>query len=729
MRSLPVVLARASVSVILAGAAVFSGASYGSTVEAASPAAGACGLGQPVFCDTFDAPYTSGVKGRTGQLDPSRWTVARLTQLVNPAQGQLNEFLPSAAVRCKTGTITVVPPNDYFLCGVESGESEHFMEAFDDGGGYVWNDAMALQPFDFAGRTGTIAFDVDAKTGDAHANWVEVWITQEPSPGVHSGTPGSNAYSRNGIGFRFAASCDSPEQLMRVYSVDFQRNFTDDERLDHVTDFPCVQTMDDMKNHIEIRINQSSFEVWASDASMTNPVGTNFRRIDHMTMPAPLGFTRGYVHLQHAQYNAGKEGLPSANTYHWDNVGFDGPMLAPMVAYNVPDALTPGRDAGSVNLAYNVTPQGMSSSSAPVNSFSLPNVNLTGASGGWLSLNGEWQTNIPIKYRFNSSAWRSFAPAWAFSAGLWHTLSIPVALADLVSGNNTLQLGVDSSSLVVANISLELVGAGSAQTGPPTATPVATSTNTAAPTSTNTPAPTITNTPVAGATSTPVPTATNIPVQPPQPSPASVSNPAFVQVNSTTPQSPQSRVALPFRLAQTAGNANVAIVGWNDDVANITSVKDGAGNTYRVAAATRRGSGMSQAIYYAANVKAAAAATNTLTVTFDRAAIYVDVRALEYRGLDRINPFDVTASGASWTGSASTGSATTHSATELIVGAGMTSGAFTGPGNSFVNRVITSPDADIAEDRVVTSTGSYSASAPVGSAWLMQMATFRAAAQ
>ena len=57
----------------------------------------------------------------------------------------------------------------------------------------------------------------------------------------------------------------------------------------------------------------------------------------------------------------------------------------------------------------------------------------------------------------------------------------------------------------------------------------------------------------------------------------------------------------------------------------------------------------------------------------------------------------------------------------------MTSGAFTGAGSGYTKRIITSPDADIAEDRVVTSTGSYAATAPVNGTWLMQLATFRAA--
>ena len=41
----------------------------------------------------------------------------------------------------------------------------------------------------------------------------------------------------------------------------------------------------------------------------------------------------------------------------------------------------------------------------------------------------------------------------------------------------------------------------------------------------------------------------------------------------------------------------------------------------------------------------------------------------------------------------------------------MTTGGFTGAGTGFTTRIITVPDADIVDDRVVTSTGSYSATA------------------
>ena len=201
-------------------------------------------------------------------------------------------------------------------------------------------------------------------------------------------------------------------------------------------------------------------------------------------------------------------------------------------------------------------------------------------------------------------------------------------------------------------------------------------------------------------------------------------------MNAATPQTNQSAVSVTYTNAQVAGDTNILAIGWNNATSNITSVTDLAGNTYQLAVPTARGTGISQAIYYAKNIKAAAAGTNTVTVTFSASTPFVDIRALEYSGLDPVNPFDVGTSASGSGTSANSGTVTTTAASELIFGAGMTTGVFSAAGANFTTRIITNPDADIAEDRFVTSTGRYSAAAPLGdsAAWVMQVATFRATA-
>jgi IPT/TIG domain-containing protein/VCBS repeat protein len=204
---------------------------------------------------------------------------------------------------------------------------------------------------------------------------------------------------------------------------------------------------------------------------------------------------------------------------------------------------------------------------------------------------------------------------------------------------------------------------------------------------------------------------------------------SFVQRNYATPQSPTATVAVPYTAAQSAGNLNVVAVGWNDSTSTVQSVKDSKGNVYlRAVGPTVLSGQLSQSIYYAANIGSAAAGANTVTVTFSGAASFPDVRIAEYRGLDPASPFDggVGATGTSTT--SNSGALTTTGANELLIGANMVTWVTSAAGTGYTSRVITSPDGDILEDRVVTTAGSYNATAPLsGGSWVMQIVAFRAA--
>ena len=76
------------------------------------------------------------------------------------------------------------------------------------------------------------------------------------------------------------------------------------------------------------------------------------------------------------------------------------------------------------------------------------------------------------------------------------------------------------------------------------------------------------------------------------------------------------------------------------------------------------------------------------------------MRILEYNGLDLNNPFDIGTTAYGSGATANSGSVNTNSASELIIGAGLTTQAYSGPGSGFSSRVITSPDNDISEDQI-----------------------------
>src|SRR5205823_196633 len=124
---------------------------------------------------------------------------------------------------------------------------------------------------------------------------------------------------------------------------------------------------------------------------------------------------------------------------------------------------------------------------------------------------------------------------------------------------------------------------------------------------------------------------------PPPPPPTGIS---FVRANSGPPsiQPSNTTVAVAFTGAQTAGNLNVVAVGWGDTSSTISSVTDSRGNIYSLAIGpTSNSAGLRQSIYYAKNI---AAGSNTVTVRFNQAAAYPDVRILEYVGADPNNPLD-----------------------------------------------------------------------------------------
>ena len=205
---------------------------------------------------------------------------------------------------------------------------------------------------------------------------------------------------------------------------------------------------------------------------------------------------------------------------------------------------------------------------------------------------------------------------------------------------------------------------------------------------------------------------------------------SFVQVSSAVPSSAQLSVSATYVGAQTAGDTNVVAIGWNDSSSSVTSVTDTNGNTYTAAVGPTVQAGFAtQIVYVGRNIVAAAAGANTVTVTFNTAVPFADLRILEYRGLDPASPVDATAAAIGTGATGNSGPVTNSHAYDLIFGADYVSTTTTNSGNGFLSRVITNPDGDIAEDQIVTATGAYTATAPVNNGiWIMQSVALRGAA-
>jgi hypothetical protein len=179
MRRLPPFIGAALVSAaVLFSTFAFAdvkSALFTGTADAQSVSTGPCGLNLAAFCDTFDQP--AGTGNRSGQLNGTLWGVSRTTGDTNLGQGLYDAWSPVQLQGC-SGTPVVVPENDIIVCNGQ------LREASNDNHSVTSLAMYPKQPFDFAGRTGTVTFDVSNDTHGTHAAWPEFWMTDQPVPAL-----------------------------------------------------------------------------------------------------------------------------------------------------------------------------------------------------------------------------------------------------------------------------------------------------------------------------------------------------------------------------------------------------------------------------------------------------------------------------------------------------------------------------------------------------------------
>jgi uncharacterized protein (TIGR03437 family) len=199
--------------------------------------------------------------------------------------------------------------------------------------------------------------------------------------------------------------------------------------------------------------------------------------------------------------------------------------------------------------------------------------------------------------------------------------------------------------------------------------------------------------------------------------------PTFIQEKDNQITSGQTSSAA-FSSPTTAGNLVVVYLIW--DNLGVASVSDSLGNTYAAAVAPTRWSNGLYSIqtFYAIS---RAAGANTVTARFATAVnAFGIVYAHEYAGVLQTSPIDVTAAAAGASGSLNSGSAITTNNTDLLFAGGVSSYSVTGPGAGYTIR--STAQGNITEDRIVSATGSYNATATHnGQAWAMQMVAFKGA--
>jgi hypothetical protein len=435
-------------------------------------AQGACALqlatSPLAFCDTFDAP--AGTGNRSGDLNGTVWGVSRILGDTNFGQGTANAASPTSLLGCG-GTSTVRPPQDVSVCNGQ------LREATNDNGSVTVLAMYPKQPFDFAGRTGTIGFDVSNDSHGTHASWPEVWLTDAPVPAPFNHFDSWIALPRHGFGIRFAAQvgprqygyCPNADNTTRwtVDSAVVVRDYLYDDtngfgtRALTMTPLECVTSPPDgsgVMNHVELRVSQNQIDVYATDAGTTAPL----KRIAVLTN-VNLTLSRGLVWLEDAHYNADKGGLPSQrmHTFMWDNVAFDGPFTYRDLSFDALDAGVPGRD-GTVNLG-KTSGAGQSSSWSVLGMPPGPTADAVRVLFNFFHQDAPTALNLTINGHAHVVPW-PYPEAQGYT---WRTLAVSIPIADLVPGTNAVTIGANQM-IVTSNVDIVLVNGGPRTLSAPT---------------------------------------------------------------------------------------------------------------------------------------------------------------------------------------------------------------------------------------------------------------------
>ena len=441
----------------------------------AHAAASSCGLANPAFCETFDAP--AGIGNRSGDLDGRLWGVSRQLGGTNFGQGQYYDASPTTMQLCGH-SVDVRPPNDVAICNGQ------LVEAQTDQHGVTSLALYPKQPFDIAGRTGTITFDVSDDSHGSHRAWPELWYTDQPVPAPFVHFSSLQSVPKNGFGVRFAAYCppnvpgcgvrficpDEPADVgvITVDSAIVINNYVSNDSFTDVAAGPIsVTAVDCVKassgpgdmNRFQLKVSQNEIDVYGTDAGTTAPL-KKIAVINNMS----LTLTRGLIWIEDVHYNGDKDGPDQGtHTFTWDNVGFDGPIVSRDLTFDVLDNLAPiGGYPDLLNLGWGVFPNDV----APL-TVTVPNVyNVANASAALLAFNYTTYNPVTVSYRVNDGAWQDYP--WPFGACYTQndfvlcgakTVAVPVPLSDVHIGTNTIQFK-SSDAMAIANVDLVLVGAG-----------------------------------------------------------------------------------------------------------------------------------------------------------------------------------------------------------------------------------------------------------------------------
>jgi hypothetical protein len=301
------------------------------------PKPGSCGLDTPAFCETFEAGPSVG--GRSGELDPARWSVVRGQPYSSANFDDAIRVGPALIGACRAGlsNARVLPDHDVLVCDpIPTVPTRHALAAAAEQN-YGLATYRIRQPFDFAGRTGTIKLDLDL-SNNGLGGWPALVLAEDPAAAPSFDWQERGSGPRNGVEIEFATGwCNEKNTVEAVIYA-----FNDYLQTSHIPSFDCAiphaKTAPGALNHVEVYVTQTHLEVWASD---TSPDGVTFPNLHKLWEgDVKLPFSRGHVSLALRNHATLKYWLGSAATVRFDNVGFDGPAVSGWREYSAPDSLT-----------------------------------------------------------------------------------------------------------------------------------------------------------------------------------------------------------------------------------------------------------------------------------------------------------------------------------------------------------------------------------------------------
>lgn len=441
-----------------------------------------CGLDNPAFCEDFESGPHPG--GRSGDLDETKFAFSRWGHTLTffdragawtKRPDPVFDVQRNMPTLCGAEFSNVVIGEDARVCkgpGVGDLVSYQFQEVFDDAGDFGINSLMIRQPWDFS-EGGVLVFDVDGKRNDyyeGHGWWFELWVTEDPAPVPYHTAPTVGSFPRNGLGIQFSpmGTClqKPTEDCNEVATIFVAKNYHIIHEWPGAGNYPReggFVARDAELNHFEVRLTKDRAEIWATDSGSTELY------LVQTIEGLELNFDKGFVHLQHSHYNAFKDGRPTyqdgvwsspAQTYRWDNIGFNGPKLPALRAYDFP--LNNRRSQSEYFPETDIVKYGYDLDRKVV--LTVEDVDLTGATKALLNVNMGVQTGRTLNFRINGGEEQSFTCPDYGSPGMnnyghLRAFSIEIPLDSLVQGDNEFEFSVTKYEPwdMIGNIDLSLV--------------------------------------------------------------------------------------------------------------------------------------------------------------------------------------------------------------------------------------------------------------------------------